>query len=114
MLTSKAKSAANAATTFGLATTVAALWMAAVPIAGAAPAGYPISAARATALQAGAARPTSGVMHIGTVWSNMASRSNLKRVNEPSRLFVGAITSPWRRGLPRRHVARFDLGATCR
>jgi hypothetical protein len=36
-------------------------------------------------------------MHIGTVWSNMASRSNLKGVNERSRLFVGAIISPWRR-----------------
>ena len=52
MLTSKAKCSANAATTFGLATTVAALWMAAVPFAGAAAASYPMSAARATALQA--------------------------------------------------------------
>ena len=51
MLTSKAKFSANAATTFGLATTVAALWMAAIPFASAAAAGYPISAARATALQ---------------------------------------------------------------
>jgi hypothetical protein len=53
MLTSKAKISANAATTFGLATAVAALWMAAVPFAGAAaagPAGYPISAERAKAL----------------------------------------------------------------
>jgi hypothetical protein len=41
MLTSKAKFSANAATTFGLATTVAALWMAAVPFAGAAAAGPP-------------------------------------------------------------------------
>ena len=65
MLTSKPKLFAKAMTKLGLATTVAVLWMAAVPIAGAAPAGYPISAARATALQAGAARPTSGVMHIG-------------------------------------------------
>ena len=65
MLTSKPKLFAKATTKLGLATTVAVLWMAAVPIAGAAPAGYPISAARATALQAGAARPTSGVMHIG-------------------------------------------------
>ena len=50
MLTSKAKFSANAATTFGLATTVAALWMAAVPFAGAA-ADVQISAARAQALQ---------------------------------------------------------------
>src|SRR6476469_1012241 len=45
MLTSKAKFSTNAATTFGLATTVAALWMAAVPFAGAA-ADVQISAAR--------------------------------------------------------------------
>jgi hypothetical protein len=54
MLTSKAKCSANAATTFGLVTTVAALWMAVVPFAGAAaagPPGYPISAGRAAALQ---------------------------------------------------------------
>ena len=54
MLTSKAKCSANAATTFGLATTVAVLWMAAVPFASAAaagPPGYPISAGRAAALQ---------------------------------------------------------------
>jgi hypothetical protein len=53
MLTSKAKFSANAATTLGLAT-VAALWMAAIPFAGAAaagPPGYPISAERAKALQ---------------------------------------------------------------
>ena len=50
MLTSKAKCSANAATTFGLATTVAALWMAAVPFAGAA-ADVQISKARAAALQ---------------------------------------------------------------
>jgi hypothetical protein len=36
-------------------------------------------------------------MHIGTVCSNMASRSNLKGVNERSRLLVGAIISAWRR-----------------
>jgi len=36
-------------------------------------------------------------MHIGPVWPNMASRSNLKGVNERSRLFVGAVISPWRR-----------------
>ena len=28
--------------------------------------------------------------------------------------FVGAMTGPWGEGLPRRHVTRFDLGATCR
>ena len=50
MLTSKAKFSANAATTFGLATTVAVLWMAAVPFAGAA-ADVQISAARAAALK---------------------------------------------------------------
>jgi hypothetical protein len=53
MLTSKAKLSANVATKFGLATTVAALWMFAVPIAGAAaagPPGYPISPERAKAL----------------------------------------------------------------
>lgn len=50
MLTSKAKFSANAATTFGLATTVAALWMAAVPFAGAV-ADVQISAARAQAIQ---------------------------------------------------------------
>jgi hypothetical protein len=53
MLTSKAKFSANAATTFGLATTVAALWMAAIPFADAAaagPPGYPISAERTKAL----------------------------------------------------------------
>ena len=49
MLTSKAKFSANAAT-FGLATTVAALWMAAVPFAGAV-ADVQISAARAAAIQ---------------------------------------------------------------
>jgi hypothetical protein len=52
MLTSKAKFSASAATTFGLAT-VAALWMAAIPFAGApaaGPPGYPISAERAKAL----------------------------------------------------------------
>jgi hypothetical protein len=54
MLTSKAKLCARATTKLGLATTVAAVWMAAVPFAGAAAAGtgYPISAARAAALQA--------------------------------------------------------------
>ena len=52
MLTSKAKSFAKATGKLALAATVAALGMAAGPIAGAAAAGYPISAARATALQA--------------------------------------------------------------
>jgi hypothetical protein len=52
MLTSKAKLFAKAMTKLGLATTVAVLWMAATPSADAAAAGYPISAARATALQA--------------------------------------------------------------
>ena len=54
MLTSKAKLSANVATKFGLAMTVAALWMAAVPFtvaAAAGPPGYPISAGRAAALQ---------------------------------------------------------------
>jgi hypothetical protein len=51
MLTSKAKSFAKATSRLGLAATVAALWMAAGPVAGAAAAGYPISAARTTALQ---------------------------------------------------------------
>ena len=53
MLSSKVKSFAKATTKLGLATTVAALWMAAVPFAGAAaagPPGYPISAERAKAL----------------------------------------------------------------
>jgi hypothetical protein len=51
MSTSKGKLPANATTTLGLATTIAALWMAAVPFAGAAAqTGYPIDAARATAL----------------------------------------------------------------
>jgi len=50
MLTSKAKFSACAATTFGPATTVAALWMAAVPFAGAV-ADVQISAARAAAIQ---------------------------------------------------------------
>jgi len=52
MLTSKAKSFARATGKLALAATVAALWMAAGPIAGAAAAGYPTSVARATALQA--------------------------------------------------------------
>ena len=52
MLISKAKLFAKATTKLGLLTTVAAVWMAAVPFAGAAAAGYPMSAARATALQA--------------------------------------------------------------
>ena len=52
MLTSKAKLFAKATAKLGLLTTVAAVWMAAVPFAGAAAAGYPMSAARATALQA--------------------------------------------------------------
>jgi hypothetical protein len=51
MLTSKAQLFAKAASKLGMAATVAAFSMAAVPIAGAAAAGYPISAARATALQ---------------------------------------------------------------
>jgi hypothetical protein len=54
MLTSKAKLSANVATKFGLATTVAALWMAAVPFTAAAaagPPGYPTSAGRGAALQ---------------------------------------------------------------
>ena len=53
MLTSKAKLSANVATKFGLAMTVAALWMAAVPFTAApaaGPPGYPISAERAKAL----------------------------------------------------------------
>jgi hypothetical protein len=53
MLSLKVKSFAKATTKLGLATTVAALWMAAVPFAGAAaagPPGYPISAERAKAL----------------------------------------------------------------
>jgi hypothetical protein len=52
MLISKAKLFARATAKLGLLTTVAAVWMAAVPFAGAAAAGYPMSAARATALQA--------------------------------------------------------------
>ena len=52
MSTSKAKSFAKATGKLAVAATVAALWMAAGPIAGTAAAGYPISAARATALQA--------------------------------------------------------------
>jgi len=52
MLISKAKLFAKATAKLGLLTTVAAVWMAAVPFAGAAAAGYPMSAARATALQA--------------------------------------------------------------
>jgi len=52
MSTSKAKLFAKATTKLVLATTVAVVWMAAVPFAGAAAAGYQISAARATALQA--------------------------------------------------------------
>ena len=52
MLTSKATSFAKARGKLGLAATVAALSMAAGRITGAAAAGYPISAARATALQA--------------------------------------------------------------
>src|SRR5260370_25120889 len=52
MSTSKAKSFAKATGKLALAATVAALWMAAGPIAGAAADGYPGSAARATALQA--------------------------------------------------------------
>ena len=50
MLASKAKFSANAATAFGLATTVAVLWMTAVPFAAAA-ADVQISAARAQAIQ---------------------------------------------------------------
>jgi len=53
MLSSKVKLFAKATTRLGLATTDAALWMAAVPFAGAAaagPPGYPISAERAKAL----------------------------------------------------------------
>ena len=52
MLTSKAKLSAQVRTKLGLATTLAALSMAAVPVAGATAAvdGYPISAARAAAL----------------------------------------------------------------
>ena len=52
MLTSKTKSFAKATGKLALAVTVAARWMAAGPIAGAAADGYPVSAARATALQA--------------------------------------------------------------
>ena len=52
MSTSKAKSFAKATGKLAVAATVAALWMAAGPIAGAAAAGYPISAGRAAALQA--------------------------------------------------------------
>jgi hypothetical protein len=54
MLTSKAKLCAKATTKLGLATTVAALCMAAASFTGAAaggPPGYPINAARAAALQ---------------------------------------------------------------
>ena len=50
MLISKARFSVDVATKFGLATTVAALWMAAVPFAGAA-ADVQISAARAAALK---------------------------------------------------------------
>jgi hypothetical protein len=54
-------------------------------------------------------------MHIGTVWSNVASRSNLKGVDEGSRLLVGSDQVHGGEGFPRRHVTRFDLGAsTCR
>jgi hypothetical protein len=52
MLTSKAKLFAKPTGKLALAATIAALWMAAGPVAGAAAAGYPVSAARATALQA--------------------------------------------------------------
>jgi hypothetical protein len=52
MLTSKAKLSAQLRTKLALATTIAALSLAAAPLAGAAAAGngYPISAARAAAL----------------------------------------------------------------
>ena len=79
MLTSKAKLSANVATKFGLAMTVAALWMAAVPFTAAAaagPPGYPISAGRAAALQDAAPWGTTGVMHTGPVWPNMAKRNS--------------------------------------
>ena len=52
MSTSTANSFAKAMGKLALAATVAALSMAAGPITGATAAGYPISAARATALQA--------------------------------------------------------------
>ncbi len=100
MLTSKAKFSANAATTFGLATTVAALWMAAIPFAGAAAAEPPAIQSVQDAgrpCRSAAPWPTSGVTHIGPVWPNMASKSNLKGVSERSRPFVGAIIRPWRR-----------------
>jgi hypothetical protein len=52
MLTPKAKLSANTTTKLGLATTIAALWMTAVPLAGAVASGNDrqISAARAAAI----------------------------------------------------------------
>jgi hypothetical protein len=90
MLTSKAKLSANVATKFGLATTVAALWMAAVPFASAA-ADVQISKARAAALQSATAWPhdirqTTGVtptsICIGPAWPDMAKKNNWQSASQ--------------------------------
>jgi len=76
MLTSKAKLFAKTTTKLGLATTVAVLWMAAVPFAGAAAAGYPISAARATAIHECSAFADEWGYAYRAAWPNMAKQAN--------------------------------------
>ena len=76
MSTSKAQSFAKATGRLALAATVAALWMAAAPIAGAAAAGYPINGARATALQACSAFADEWGYAYRAAWPNMAKQSN--------------------------------------
>jgi hypothetical protein len=82
MLTSKAKLFANTTTKLGLATTIAVLWMAAVPFAARLPPAIrSVRHARRPCKRA-APSPTSGVMHIGPAWPNVAKQINrAKRVD---------------------------------
>src|SRR5258708_36331076 len=100
MSTSKAKSFAKATGKLALAATVAALWMAAGPIAGAAADGYPISAARATGLQAcsGSAEEW-GYAFPGCIGQHWQAEEMAKRVDGfvAKRSLGSRVERPWRR-----------------
>jgi len=118
MLTSKAKLSANVATKFGLAMTVAALWMAAVPFTAAAAAGPPrLSNQRGPRSGPAGVQPLRGRLELcipglyGPTWPSGIVGKVRHRIDRKP--FVGAMTGPWRRGIasppcnairPRRHL----------
>jgi hypothetical protein len=98
-----AKLFAKATTKLGLATTIAALWLTAVPIAGAVADGVPISAARAAAIHECNLLPhdiryTTGVtpksICIGPAWPDMANKNDWQSANAAGS--IKARLSRWR------------------